>query len=68
RGHIFERTGIRKATKANPRVHETIKKRYGPSVVAMVGNQAEKVQDRMNEMLQTRLDHEVNAILEGKAK
>ena len=68
RGRIFERTGIRKATKANPRVHETIKKRYGPSVVAMVGNQAEKVQDRMNEMLQTRLDHEVNAILEGKAK
>lgn len=68
KGHIFERTGIRKKTTKNPKVHETIAKPKTLSVVAAVGTQAGRVRDRMQEMLENRLDHEVQVILEGKVK
>lgn len=68
RGHIFERTGIRKKTAKNPKVHETIAKPTTLSVVAAVGTQAGLVRDRMLETLESRLDHEVQVFLEGKVK
>lgn len=67
KGHIFERTG--KFKKGNSdRIHETIKKRYGVSVAGMAETGSKAVRERMQEVFETRLDHEVRAIIEGKAK
>lgn len=68
KGHIFERTGIRKATTVNPKVHETIKKRYGVSVPGMAASRSQEVRERMQEVFEKRLDHEVEVILKGKTK
>lgn len=68
KGHIFERTGIRKKTAKNPKVHETIAKPTTLSVVAAVGTQAGRVRDRMQETLEKRLNHEVQVILKGKVQ
>lgn len=67
KGHIFERTG--KFKKGNSdRIHETIKKRHGVSVAGMAETGSKAVRERMQEVFEARLDHEVRAIIEGKAK
>lgn len=67
KGHIFERTGRFKRD-ASGRRRETIKKRYGVSVAGMAETGSKAVKERMQEVFETRLDHEVRAIIEGKVK
>lgn len=72
-GHLgmFERSGKWKAKDRagieNTKHNEKIKERYGPSVPRMAENAVvlQTVEDRVNEVINKRIEHEVDRILSG---
>lgn len=67
---VFERTGKFKTARAGRyagRKREMIEQKFGPSVPQMLGNKTivKEISERATEMLDKRLDHEINRILGG---
>lgn len=67
---VFERTGKFKTARAGRyagRKREMIEQKFGPSVPQMLGNKTvvKEISERATEMLDKRLDHEINQILSG---